>query len=49
MPANNNLGGRFAVFIRQFANHFLIEYAFTALRQWAPGLGLDFMRRIPRM
>ena len=49
MPADHNLRRRFTVLIRQIANDFLIENACAALRQRAPGLGLDLVRRIPGM
>ena len=49
VPADDDLRRRFAVFVRQLVNNFLIEYPFTALCQRAPGLGLNFMRRIPGM
>ncbi len=48
MPADHHLRWRFAVFIRQRTDDFLIEDPFTALRQRAPaGLGLDLVRCIP--
>ncbi len=47
MPANDDLRRGFAVFIRQVADDFLIEHAFTALRQRAPGLGLDLVGSVP--
>jgi hypothetical protein len=47
MPANDDLRRGFTVFIRQLADNFLIEYPFAALRQRAPGFGLDLMRGVP--
>ena len=47
MPANDDLRRGFAVFIRQVADNFLIEYPFTALSQRAPGFGLNLMRGVP--
>jgi hypothetical protein len=49
MPANDDLRRGFAVFIRQLADNFLIEYAFATLSQRAPGFGLDLVRGVPGM
>ncbi len=47
MPADDNLRRRFAIFISQLMDNFLIEDALTALGQRAPGFGLDLVGGVP--
>ena len=49
MPADDDLRRRFAVLIGELVDDFLIEDAFTALGQRAPGFGLDLVGGVPRV
>ncbi len=49
MPADDDLRRRFAVLIGELVDDFLIEHSFTALRQRAPGFGLDLVGGVPGM
>nr|BAO20972.1 2,5-diketo-D-gluconate reductase A [Serratia marcescens] len=47
VPAHHNLRRGFLVFFGQRLDQRLVEYAFTALRQRAPGFGGDMVRGVP--
>ena len=49
MPADDDLRRRFAVLIGELVDDFLIEDAFAALGQRAPGFGLDLVGGVPRV